>query len=126
MTKTANTERKPRKQRAKMPWAPRVAFDREEAVRTYGSGNYTLAEVGAMYGVSGSLIRAEVERKAPTLLKETGGNPPKFDHAEAAKLYKTGRHSLASLAERYGVSRAAVSKALRRIDPNYAARTVSA
>lgn len=126
MTQAAATERKPRKQRAKMPWAPRVSFDREEAVRTYGSGKYTLAEVGKMYGVSGSLIRAEVARKAPSLLKEIGGNPPKFDPLKAMAEFKSGRYSMRALAKKYEVSPAAMSKALRRIDPWYAQRKAEA
>lgn len=49
---------------------------------------------------------------------ETRGRKPRFDHAEAIELYKDIRHTFASLALKYGVTRSAVSEVIQRKAPH--------
>ena len=99
-------------------------FDHAAAVEDYRTGRFTYAQLAKKYGVSAAAVHYAIAAREPTLPATVVKTPrkAKFDVRAAYDAYRTGAHTMDSLAADHGVSAAYISIRLNRLDPGIAER----
>ncbi|UTU08144.1 hypothetical protein CcrC1_gp458 [Caulobacter phage C1] len=101
---------------AGVPLRPRPGSVDVQAATDLRKQGLTIDQIADKLGATRHGVRRALTRAGLTARPSHthAGPPPRFDHAEAHRLYAAGGHTFASLARRFGVSRQALQDMLVR------------